>query len=95
LPFYLGRTIAVATARADELTSNYISLYQDRFRTFPDSPLLPADSWLDAVASCPQPTVFVARAGNQTARAALTALPLLADDGRYAAYGPCRPHPGG
>ena len=95
LPFYLGRTIAVATARADELTSNYISLYQDRFRTFPDSPLLPADSWLDAVASCPQPTVFVARAGNQTARAALAGLPLLADDGRYAAYGPCRPHPGG
>jgi hypothetical protein len=34
--------------------------------------------------------VFVIRAGNRTARLALAALPLLADDGRYAAYGPCR-----
>jgi 4-amino-4-deoxy-L-arabinose transferase-like glycosyltransferase len=95
LPFYLGNTIAVATARADELTSNYIALYHDRLRTLPDSPLRPADSWLEVLGACPAPTVFVARAGNRTARAALAALPLLADDGRYAAYGPCRPRPRG
>ena len=95
LPFYLGRTIAVATARADELTSNYIALYHDRFRTLPDSPLRPADSWTVMLETCPAPIVFVARAGNGSVRARLAELPLLIDDGRYAAYGPCRPHPRG
>jgi 4-amino-4-deoxy-L-arabinose transferase-like glycosyltransferase len=91
LPFYLGRTIPVATARAEELTSNYIARYHEQLRTVPDSPLRPEDSWRDVLGTCPLPTVFVARAGNQTARAALAVLPLLADDGRYAAYGPCSP----
>jgi 4-amino-4-deoxy-L-arabinose transferase-like glycosyltransferase len=90
LPFYLGRTIPVATARGDELTSNYIARYHEQLRAVPDSPLRPQDSWQDVLATCPQPTVFVIRAGNRTARLALAALPLLADDGRYAAYGPCR-----
>jgi 4-amino-4-deoxy-L-arabinose transferase-like glycosyltransferase len=95
LPFYLRSTIAVATAGAEELTSNYIARYHDQLRTLPDSPLRPADSWLEVLGSCPAPTVFVARADNLAARAALVALPLLADDGRYTVYGPCRPHPRG
>jgi 4-amino-4-deoxy-L-arabinose transferase-like glycosyltransferase len=95
LPFYLGSTIAVATGRAEELTSNYIALYRDRLRALPDSPLRPANSWLEVLGACPAPTVFVTQAGNWTVRAALAALPLLVDDGRYAAYGPCRPPPRG
>ena len=95
LPFYLGSTIAVATGRAEELTSNYIARYRDRLRALPDSPLRPANSWLEVLGACPGPTVFVTQAGNWAVRAALAALPLLVDDGRYAAYGPCRPPPRG
>ena len=93
LPFYLRSTIAVATARAEELTSNYIARYHDRLRTLPDSPLRPADSWTVMLKTCPTPTVFVTRAGNGSVRARLAELSLLIDDGRYAAYGPCRPPP--
>jgi 4-amino-4-deoxy-L-arabinose transferase-like glycosyltransferase len=95
LPFYLGSTIAVATARAEELTSNYIALYHERLRTLPDSPLRPADFWKVVLDSCAAPTVFVTQAGDSSVRARLAQLPLLIDDGRYAAYGPCRPHPRG
>ena len=91
LPFYLGHTILVATAGAAELTSNYIARYHERLRALPNSPLRPADSWMATLETCLEPTVFVTRAGNRTARAALAVLPLLADDGRYAAYGPCPP----
>jgi 4-amino-4-deoxy-L-arabinose transferase-like glycosyltransferase len=91
LPFYLGTTIAVATAGAEELTSNYLVAYADRYRALPDSPLKPADSWKAILERCLVPTVFVTRAGNRGARAALAVLPLVADDGRYVAYGPCRP----
>ena len=98
LPFYLGRTIAVATATGTELTSNYIADYYSRYQAVPDSPLLPAGYWRDVRARCPVPTVFVTRAGNREVRAALEAaapapLRLLAADGHYAAYGPCEPHP--
>jgi 4-amino-4-deoxy-L-arabinose transferase-like glycosyltransferase len=89
LPFYLGGTIAVATARAEELTSNYIASYHDRLRTLPHSPLRPADSWTIALELCSAPTVFVARSADSAVRTRLAKLPLLVDDGRYAAYGPC------
>jgi 4-amino-4-deoxy-L-arabinose transferase-like glycosyltransferase len=95
LPFYLGSTIAVATARAEELTSNYIAAYHERLRVLPHSPLRPVDSWTVILDTCPAPTVFVTRAGNASVRARLAALPLIIDDGRYAAYGPCRSHPRG
>src|SRR5207247_9777146 len=92
--FYLGRPVAVAMATASELTSNYIAQYHEQYRTVPGSPLLPAGAWREALARCPLPTVFVATANNRDVRAALgAALPLLAADNHYAAYGPCRPHP--
>ena len=92
LPFYLGRTIAVATPTAAELTSNYIADNVERLRAAPGSPLLPAGYWREALARCPVPTVFLTGAGNREVRETLAAtLPLLAADGHYAAYGPCRP----
>ncbi|HEU5465429.1 MAG TPA: glycosyltransferase family 39 protein [Gemmatimonadales bacterium] len=91
LPFYLRRTIPVATATGKELTSTYIAEYADQFRTVPGSPLLTADAWRDLLARCPLPTIFIARAGDRDVRATLHArLPLLAEDGRFTAYGPCR-----
>ena len=90
LPFYLGRRVAVATATGEELTSNYIADFQERYRGVPDSPLLPLGYWRETLARCPVPTVFVTTAGNRDARAVLAAaLPLLAADGHYTAYGPC------
>lgn len=90
LPFYLRRTVPVATATGEELTSTFIADYQERFRADTASPLEPADSWRERVASCRIPTVFVARAGDRRFRAQLDAvLPLLAVEGHYAAYGPC------
>jgi len=94
LPFYLGRSIAVATETGRELTSNYIADNVERFRSIPGSPLLPAGYWREALARCPMPTVFLTGAGYREARATLAAaLPLLAADDHYAAYGPCQPHP--
>ena len=92
LPFYLGRPIAVATETGTELTSNYIADNVARLRDVPGSPLLPADYWREALARCPVPTVFLTTAANRDARATLgAALPLLAADEHYAAYGPCHP----
>ena len=94
LPFYLQRTVPVATATGAELTSNYIADNVERFRSAPGSPLLPASYWREALARCAVPTVFLTSAGNREARAALgAALPLLVSDDHYAAYGPCRPSP--
>jgi 4-amino-4-deoxy-L-arabinose transferase-like glycosyltransferase len=92
LPFYLGRPLPVATATGAELTSNWIAGRAERYRALPGSPLRPPDAWRDILAQCPRPTVFVTRSGEDRAPAELrAALPLLAVEGRYAAYGPCRP----
>ncbi len=90
LPFYLRHPIAVATAGAQELTSNFIVDYQDRFRADSTSPLKPADYWRERARTCRTPTVFVVRANDARRRAELDpVLPLLAVEGQYAAYGPC------
>jgi hypothetical protein len=90
LPFYLRRTIAVATATGRELTSNFIADYHERFRAVPGSPLKPPEYWRERVQHCRTPTVVVTRAGDSRVRATLDSLlPLLAVEGRYAAYGPC------
>jgi 4-amino-4-deoxy-L-arabinose transferase-like glycosyltransferase len=90
LPFYLKRTVPIATVAGRELTSNYIADYVDRFRDYPGTPLRPADEWRTALASCATPTVFIVRSGDKDVRATLAArLPLLAEDVRFSAYGPC------
>ena len=90
LPFYLRRTIPIATATAYELTSNFIADYQEQFRRDSTSPLKPADYWRGRVRDCRTPAVFVARANDARIRAQLdSVLPLLAVEGQYAAYGPC------
>jgi 4-amino-4-deoxy-L-arabinose transferase-like glycosyltransferase len=90
LPFYLGAQVPVATAHGRELTSNYIADYVDEYRHVPGSPLLPADAWRATLARCREPTVFVVRDVDRSIRDSLSVLPLLFDDGRYVAYGPCR-----
>jgi 4-amino-4-deoxy-L-arabinose transferase-like glycosyltransferase len=90
LPFYLRHTIPVATATGRELTSNFIADYHEKFRAVTGSPLKPLDFWRAEAAACVTPTVFVTRTGDAATRAELEArMPLLAVEGRHAAYGPC------
>ncbi len=90
LPFYLRRPVPVATANGRELTSTFIADYYERYAQIPDSPLKPADYWRERLQQCDVPTVFVTSAGDARTRALLDPqLPLLAVEGRYAAYGPC------
>ena len=87
--------IFVATETGRELTSNYIADHVAAFRYSTDSPLLAAAAWRKVVEQCSGPVVFVTRNGDRDARQALAALPLLYEDGHYAAYGPCRRRGGG
>src|SRR3989441_968189 len=90
LPFYLRHQVLLATATARELTSNFVVDYQEQFRRDSASPLRPADSWRSRAHDCRTPAVFVARANDARVRAQLdSVLPLLAVEGKYAAYGPC------
>jgi 4-amino-4-deoxy-L-arabinose transferase-like glycosyltransferase len=90
LPFYLRKPLPVATPTGRELTSNFIADYHERLRELANSPLKPADSWRPLVTECRTPLILVTRAGDRPVRAALDSLvPLLAVEGRFAAYGPC------
>jgi len=90
LPFYLGRTLTLATADGRELTSNYVVRHQAALRRAPGSPLRPADWWREALAVCDRPRVFIVPADRPDLRAPLAeALPLVAESRKFAAYGPC------
>jgi 4-amino-4-deoxy-L-arabinose transferase-like glycosyltransferase len=97
LPFYLRRTVLVATPRGRELTSNYVIAYFQKWIAADprDTPLRPTDWWRGALAACDHPLVFVTWADDAADRAALAAagLPLLVANDRMAAYGPCTGHP--
>jgi 4-amino-4-deoxy-L-arabinose transferase-like glycosyltransferase len=90
LPFYLRHEVRLATATARELTSNFVVDYQEQFRRDDTSPLRPAEYWRGRARDCRTPAVFIARANDMRVRAQLdSVLPLLAVEGKYAAYGPC------
>lgn len=91
LPFYLRRRLPIATKTAEELTSNWIQDQAEHYRTLPGSPLLPADAWHRTATECRAPTIFVVEAGNRAVRDSLSRLPVLYEDDRYAALGPCSP----
>jgi 4-amino-4-deoxy-L-arabinose transferase-like glycosyltransferase len=90
LPFYLRRTVLLATATGAELTSNYLTRHADAWRLAAGSPLRPADWWLDAAKQCGRARVFVTLASDAATRTVLAAqVPLLIETPKYAAYGPC------
>lgn len=94
LPFYLQRDVTLVTRDAQELTSNYLLRHHDEWRRAAGSPLRPLTWWRDAVVRCSRPRVFVVASDNEAVRRALEGrLPLIADTGRHAAYGPCGPSP--
>ncbi len=90
LPFYLRRTLILSTADGSELTSNFIRRSYSRWVGSPESPFRPADWWFDALTECIRPTVFVVRGNDTRVRRLLAArVPLIMENNRVAAYGPC------
>jgi 4-amino-4-deoxy-L-arabinose transferase-like glycosyltransferase len=95
LPFYLRRTVLVASPRGRELTSNYVIAYLQKWMSAApgQTPLRPFAWWHTALAACDHPLVFVAWSDDAASRADLAAsgLPLFFANDRMAAYGPCAP----
>lgn len=90
LPFYLDRTITLATDSGRELTSNYVARHAERLRGSPGTTLRPGDWWLDAWATCERPRIFLVSADDADAGRRLAGgLPLLAASRKFLAYGPC------
>jgi hypothetical protein len=90
LPFYLRRQLIVATNDGSELTSNYLIRSYSRLTRRLDSPFRPADWWVDALADCRRPRVFLVRHDDTRTRSMLAGrLPLIASNRKVAAYGPC------
>jgi 4-amino-4-deoxy-L-arabinose transferase-like glycosyltransferase len=88
LPFYMRRTMIVATADGSELTSNYLTRHVREYRGF-GFPLRQIDWWQEALITCPEPSVFVASVEDVATREALERLNLIVVTDKYVAYGPC------
>ena len=90
LPFYLRRTLILSSTDGSELTSNFLTRTYSRWTGLRGSPLRPADWWLTVLAECPRPTVFVVRSDDTRVRDAMRArAPLIMENRKFAAYGPC------
>jgi hypothetical protein len=91
LPFYLQRSITLATADGTELTSNYVTQHLPHFRRRPGTTLREGQWWREALLECRDGRLFVARNTDRAVTQHLQArLPLLATTRKYAAFGPCR-----
>ncbi|HLE85459.1 MAG TPA: glycosyltransferase family 39 protein [Thermoanaerobaculia bacterium] len=96
LAFYLGRPIRVSSSTGLALGSNYVQRHYERLAD-PDSPFLcPPECWQESLRTCAQPTIFLLKPRRETERATLAAagLPLLFEDRRLVAMGPCHAPPG-
>jgi hypothetical protein len=72
------------------MTSNYILRTAKIWADAPGTPLRPADWWREAAVSCERPRVFVVALADREALLFLgERLPLIAQAGKYAAFGPC------
>jgi 4-amino-4-deoxy-L-arabinose transferase-like glycosyltransferase len=90
LPFYLRRTLTLATTDGHELTSNYVRRRFADLRRSPGAPLRPPDWWEDAMVQCDRPRLFVVRADDGVARPRLASrLALRGESRTVAVYGPC------
>jgi 4-amino-4-deoxy-L-arabinose transferase-like glycosyltransferase len=90
LPFYLRRQLLIATSDGSELTSNYLIHTYSQWTGMVDSPFRPRDWWVDALADCRRPRVFLVRDDDVRTRSMLAGrLPLIASSRKVAAYGPC------
>lgn len=92
LAFYLERPILLATRDGSGLKSNYISDRYATLRLAPNTPLRAWHWWRSEFEQCSEPTVFVLKSRTLKHYPELTsALPVVSDNGRFAALGPCAP----
>jgi len=90
LPFYLRRTLTLATDDGRELTSNYLIDTYDRWAASAGSPFRDVDWWFDAMLRCERPRVFLVSPSDTDVRDLLAErMNLLAEGRKVAAYGPC------
>jgi 4-amino-4-deoxy-L-arabinose transferase-like glycosyltransferase len=90
LPYYLGRTVVLATDDGVPLTSNYLVRHWAQWGATPSAPVREREWWREALASCTRPRAFVVRADDADVRTELAAnLPLLALTRKHVVYGPC------
>lgn len=90
LPFYLDRTLLLASDDATELTSNYLPLHPEIWQSA-RSTVRSRAWWMQAAVECSgQPRVFVIANEDVAARDwAAQHLPLLVLTRKYSAWGPC------
>ena len=77
------------------LRSNSIARFYDTLSAAPGSTLRPKQAWLEALAGCQRPYLFVIKPHFTTEREAFEGarLPLLYESAHYLAYGPCQRPP--
>jgi 4-amino-4-deoxy-L-arabinose transferase-like glycosyltransferase len=93
LVFYLGRSMEVSTSTGKPLGSNFILETYDETVGRQGSALLEPGGWMNVLASCERPTIFLTKSYRRDEIAVLEAagLPLLYESDRLLAMGPCRP----
>jgi hypothetical protein len=89
LPFYLRRTITLATRDGSELTSNYVTRHIDSVRRLRGTTLREVGWWREALTTCDRARIFVVRTDAGARSQLAERLPLIAETRKYAAYGPC------
>jgi len=91
LTFYAGRPIRLSTSTGDPLRSNYVLHDYDTLARS-SSTLRPGGWWKAAAQSCSEPLIFLLKPKDQKGRSVLRAegLPLLYEDRKIVAMGPCQ-----
>lgn len=92
LVFYLDRPLVLSSATGQPVTSNYVYYHYQTLLAAGSPRLLPADGWLAAATACRQPTFFVLKAqySQERSRLAQLGLPVVFENRKLLAMGPCR-----
>lgn len=93
LTFYLGRPVDLSAASGQPLGSNYLLRSYAAMAKSGETTLHEAGWWYQSLRSCPQPLIFLFenRYGAERHTLAAAGLPVLYEDGRLTAMGPCTP----
>ena len=95
LNYYLGRSIRLSSSTGEPLRSNYVMHAYDSLATSHPTELRPGKWWRDALRSCSEPMIFLVQNEFPEQRELLhsAGLPVLYEDDKVAAMGPCGPSP--
>lgn len=92
LAFYLRRPIRVSTATGEPLGSNYVLGNFEALIATGSPSLCPAGCWWDELRRCARPTIFLLEPQySEVATLSAAGLPILFENSKLVAMGPCRP----